>query len=57
MVETGMESSSIETNHAGENDIECLSAETRPWENWPLYHKIALELRYNEAYGKAIDII
>jgi hypothetical protein len=54
--ETRMKCSSIETNHSVENDLHVYMLKHDLGENWSLYHKIVLELMFNEVFGKAIDI-
>lgn len=55
-LEARMKSSSIEINHSIENDLHIYMMKHDLGENWSLYHKVVLEVMFNEVFGKAIDI-
>ena len=54
--ETRMNSSSTETNHSIQNGFNVYVLKHELGENWSLYHKIVLELIFNEIFEKSIDI-
>ena len=54
--ETRMRSSSIEINHSVDNDIHTYTMKHELGEKWSLYHKVVLELMFNEIFEKRIDI-
>jgi hypothetical protein len=54
--ETRMKSSSIELNHSVDNDFHIYTMKHDLGENWSLYHKIVLELMFNEIFEKPIDV-
>src|SRR5919107_5382459 len=54
--ETRMNSSLTETNHSIQNGFHVYVLKHELGENWSLYHKIVLELMFNEVFEKAVDI-
>lgn len=54
--ETRMNSSLTETNHSVQNGFHVYILKHDLGKNWSLYHKIVLELIFNEILGKRIDI-
>jgi hypothetical protein len=54
--ETRMNSSLTETNHSIQNGFHAYVLKHELGENWSLYHKIVLELMFNEVFEKAVDI-
>lgn len=54
--ETRMNSSLTEINHSVENGYHVYVLKHELGENWSLYHKIVLELMFNEVFGKTVDI-
>lgn len=54
--ETRMNSSLTETNHSVENGFHVYVLKHELGENWSLYHKIVLELMFNEVFEKPVDI-
>ena len=54
--ETRMNSSLTEINHSFENGFHVYVLKHELGENWSLYHKIVLELMFNEVFEKPVDI-
>lgn len=54
--ETRMKHSSIEINHSSQNGYHVYVITHQLGENWSLYHKIVLELIFNEIFEKSIDV-
>lgn len=54
--ETRMNSSLTEINHSVENGFHVYILKHELGENWSLYHKIVLELMFNEVFEKPVDI-
>jgi hypothetical protein len=54
--ETRMNSSLTETNHSIQNGFHVYVLKHELGENWPLYHKIVLELMFNEIFDRAVDV-
>jgi hypothetical protein len=54
--EARMKNSSIQVVHTMESDIHTYMMKHDICENWSLYHKIILELIFNEILGKRVDI-
>ena len=54
--ETRMNSSLTETNHSIQNGFHVYVLKHELGENWSLYHKIVLELMFNEIFDRAVDI-
>src|SRR6478752_1841220 len=55
-IKNRMNSSSTETNHSIQNGFNVYVLKHELGENWSLYHKIVLELIFNEIFEKSIDI-
>ena len=54
--ETRMKSSLTESNHSIQNGFHVYVLKHELGENWSLYHKIVLELIFNEIFEKTIDV-
>ncbi len=54
--ETRMKSSLTKINHSVENGFHVYILKHELGENWSLYHKIVLELMFNEVFEKPVDI-
>jgi hypothetical protein len=54
--ETRMDSSITEINHSIQNGFHVYILKHELGENWSLYHKIILELMFNEIFEKTVDI-
>lgn len=54
--EVRMKSSLTETNHSIQNGFHVYVLKHELGENWSLYHKIVLELIFNEIFEKAVDV-
>src|SRR6478735_8551357 len=54
--ETRMDSSLTEINHSIQNGFHVYILKHELGENWSLYHKIILELMFNEIFEKTVDI-
>ena len=54
--ETRMASSLTETNHTMQDGYHVYILKHELGENWSLYHKIILELMFNEIFNMTVDI-
>lgn len=54
--ETRMESTLTETNHTIQDGCHVYVLKHELGENWSLYHKIVIELIFNEIFNKAVNV-